>query len=186
MICQVMYKGEDGDILYGINSSSEPRQSLVSVSNTFREFNAVPEVSLSFWDGFTIHFCFFTQLCLYFLQLQVEQPGEENVFGMSMDDLVNPVNVQKDLSLSDGFNPNTLFIDNINNTNVQPQTPFDDVYFKGLLSFNGGNFEDVFNTAADEVSLVSEMVSLFILLSICFFTRFLFFTASGWTASRCR
>lgn len=53
VICQVMYKGEDGDVPSGGNNSSEPSQSMVSDSNTVREtITTAPEVSpLSLFDN---------------------------------------------------------------------------------------------------------------------------------------
>uniref|UniRef100_A0A1J3GPB3 NAC domain-containing protein 69 n=1 Tax=Noccaea caerulescens TaxID=107243 RepID=A0A1J3GPB3_NOCCA len=124
VICQVMYKGEDGDVFYGNNNFnvSEPSHSLASDLNTVTAINTEPEV---------------------------EHPGQENLYGISVDDLLNPMNEQEDLSPSDGFNPDTLFSDDDNNNNnntslLQPQTHYDNEYWSGLLSYNGGNFEDVF------------------------------------------
>ncbi|CAA7013060.1 unnamed protein product [Microthlaspi erraticum] len=120
VICQVMYKGEDGDVLNG-NSNfnvSEPSQSLVSDLNTVtaRAINTGPE------------------------------PGQENFYGLAVDELLNPMNEQEDLSPSDGFNPNILFTDNNNNNNnsMQPQTHYDDEFVNRLLDDNEWNFEDVF------------------------------------------
>ncbi|KAG2312424.1 hypothetical protein Bca52824_023981 [Brassica carinata] len=111
VICQVMYKGDGGDSLYG-NNSNEPSSSMVSDSNTFRAINTSPEV---------------------------EQQGQED--GMSMYDLLIPLNQQEDLSPCNVFNPNKIFTDN---NNCYPQTPYGDDYWNGLLDYNGGNFEDVF------------------------------------------
>ncbi|KAJ0229925.1 NAC domain-containing protein 69 [Hirschfeldia incana] len=111
VICQVMYKGDDGDSLYG-NKSNEPSSSMVSDSSTFRVINQSPEV---------------------------EQQGQED--GMSMNDLLIPLNQQEDLSPYDVFDQNKIFTDN---NNYYPQTPYGDDYWNGLLDYNGGNFEDVF------------------------------------------
>ncbi|CAH2072098.1 unnamed protein product [Thlaspi arvense] len=62
VICQVMYKGEDGDILYG-NNSNEPSHSLVSDSNAVRAINTPSEV---------------------------EQTGQED--GLSVNELLIPMN----------------------------------------------------------------------------------------------
>ncbi|CAN6846015.1 unnamed protein product [Brassica oleracea var. botrytis] len=110
VICQVMYKGDDGDSLYG-NNSNEPSSSMVSDSNPVKFINTSPEV---------------------------EQQGQED--GMSMYDLLIPLNQQVDLSPYDVFNPNKSFTDN----NYYPQTPYGDDYWNRLLDYNGGNFEDVF------------------------------------------
>ncbi|CAG7859643.1 unnamed protein product [Brassica rapa] len=71
VICQVMYKGADGDSLYGNNSNELSHSTMVSDLNTVREINTAPEV---------------------------EQPREED-FYMSWDDLANPLNEQDDPSL---------------------------------------------------------------------------------------
>ncbi|XP_022566761.2 NAC domain-containing protein 69-like [Brassica napus] len=71
VICQVMYKGADGDSLYGNNSNELSHSTMVSDLNTVREINTAPEV---------------------------EQPTEED-FYMSWDDLANPLNEQDDPSL---------------------------------------------------------------------------------------
>ncbi|KAL0684021.1 hypothetical protein Bca4012_050869 [Brassica carinata] len=110
VICQVMYKGDDGDSLYG-NNSNEPSSSMVSDSNPVKFINTSPEV---------------------------EQQGQED--GMSMYDLLIPLNQQVDLSPYDVFNPNKSFTDN----NYYPQTPYGNDYWNRLLDYNGGNFEDVF------------------------------------------
>nr|VDD27729.1 unnamed protein product [Brassica oleracea] len=68
---------------------------------------------------------------------QVEQPWQDLFF--SVDDLANPLNEQDDTSL---FNPDTLFNDNYC-PYQQPQAPSDDDYIDELLSFNGGNYDDV-------------------------------------------
>ena len=44
VICQVMYKGADGDSLYG-NNSNALSHSMVSDLNTVREINTAPQVS---------------------------------------------------------------------------------------------------------------------------------------------
>ncbi|CAN7042213.1 hypothetical protein IGI04_006881 [Brassica rapa subsp. trilocularis] len=82
VICQVMYKGDDGDSLYG-NNSNEPSSSMVSDSNPVKFINTSPEV---------------------------EQQGQED--SMSMYDLLIPLNQQVDLSPYDVFNPNKSFTDN--------------------------------------------------------------------------
>ncbi|XP_013614048.1 PREDICTED: NAC domain-containing protein 69-like isoform X2 [Brassica oleracea var. oleracea] len=110
VICQVMYKGDDGDSLYG-NNSNEPSSSMVSDSNPVKFINTSPEVV---------------------------QKGQED--GMSMYDLLIPLNQQVDLSPYDVFNPNKSFTDN----SYYPQTPYGDDYWNRLLDYNGGNFEDVF------------------------------------------
>lgn len=46
-----MYKGDDGDSLYG-NNSNEPSSSMVSDSNTFRVINPSPEVRPAFHNHF--------------------------------------------------------------------------------------------------------------------------------------
>ncbi|KAL0642386.1 hypothetical protein Bca4012_040676 [Brassica carinata] len=71
VICQVMYKGADGDSLYGNNSNELSHSTMVSDLNTVREINTAPEV---------------------------EQPREED-FYMCWDDLANPLNEQDDPSL---------------------------------------------------------------------------------------
>ncbi|KAF8053332.1 hypothetical protein N665_1430s0009 [Sinapis alba] len=65
VICQVMYKGEDGDILYGNKSNDLSHSTMVSDLNTAREINTAP---------------------------QVEQPRQD--LYMSVDDLANPLNEQ--------------------------------------------------------------------------------------------
>ncbi|KAF2606608.1 hypothetical protein F2Q68_00046462 [Brassica cretica] len=110
VICQVMYKGADGDSLYGNNSNALSHSTLVSGLNTDREINTAP---------------------------QVEQPRQDHY--LSVDDLANPLNEQDDTSL---FNPDTLFNDNYC-PYQQPQAPSDDDYIDNLLSFNGGNYDDV-------------------------------------------
>ncbi|EFH49145.1 hypothetical protein ARALYDRAFT_327634 [Arabidopsis lyrata subsp. lyrata] len=123
VICQVMYKGEDGDVPSGGNNSSEPSQSMVSDSNTVREtITTAPEF---------------------------EQPGQENFFGMSVDDLRTPMNEQKqeDFSLWDVLDPDMLFSDN-NNSTVQPQAPHlapnDDEFLGGLRHVNREQVEYLF------------------------------------------
>ncbi|CAH8306505.1 unnamed protein product [Eruca vesicaria subsp. sativa] len=109
VICQVKYKGEDGDSLYG-NNYNESTHSMVSGLNTVREINTAPEVEQSRQDMY-----------------------------MSVDDLAIPLSEQDDLSL---FDPDTLFNDNCC-PYQQPQAPWDDEYINELLSFNGGNYDDV-------------------------------------------
>ncbi|KAG7557979.1 NAC domain superfamily [Arabidopsis suecica] len=75
---------------------------------------------------------------------ELEQPGQENVYGLSMNDLSVPINEQEDLFHQDAFDPETLFSD-YNHPNMQLQTPNNDEYWSGLLDYNGGNFEDVFS-----------------------------------------
>ncbi|KAF8051506.1 hypothetical protein N665_1714s0001, partial [Sinapis alba] len=70
VICQVMYKGEDGDILYGNKSNDLSHSTMVSDLNTVREINTAP---------------------------QVEQPRQD--LYMSVDDLANPLNEQDDPTL---------------------------------------------------------------------------------------
>ncbi|KAG2279002.1 hypothetical protein Bca4012_040675 [Brassica carinata] len=70
VICQVMYKGADGDSLYGNNSNALSHSTMVSDLNTFREINTAP---------------------------QVEQPRQDHY--LSVDDLANPLNEQDDTSL---------------------------------------------------------------------------------------
>ncbi|CAH8367716.1 unnamed protein product [Eruca vesicaria subsp. sativa] len=111
VICQVMYKGGDGDSFYGKNSN-EPSSCMVSDSNIVRVINTSPEV---------------------------EQQGQEE--GMSINDLLIPLNQQEDLSPCDAFSSNMFF--RVNN-NYNPQTPYGDDYWNELLDYNGGNFEDVF------------------------------------------
>ncbi|KAJ4876653.1 NAC domain-containing protein 69 [Raphanus sativus] len=106
VICQVMYKGADGDSLYGNNSNE-----LVSASNTGRVINTTPVA---------------------------EQRRDKDLY-ISVDDLANPLNEQDDVSL---FNPDTFFNDNYC-PYQQPQAPWDDDYINELLSFNGGNYDDV-------------------------------------------
>ncbi|KFK30696.1 hypothetical protein AALP_AA6G015600 [Arabis alpina] len=118
VICKVMYKGEDMDILSGGNSNlsvPQPSHSSVSDLNSVRAVNTAPEV---------------------------EQPAED---GLYMDDLLKPINEQEDLSPSGGFNTDTFFSDYNDNFNVQPQTPCDNEYWNRLLGYNDGNFEDVFS-----------------------------------------
>nr|AAC62781.1 F11O4.5 [Arabidopsis thaliana] len=121
VICQVMYKGEDGDVPSGGNNSSEPSQSLVSDSNTVR---ATSPTALEF-----------------------EKPGQENFFGMSVDDLGTPKNEQEDFSLWDVLDPDMLFSDN-NNPTVHPQaphlTPNDDEFLGGLRHVNREQVEYLF------------------------------------------
>lgn len=88
---------------------------------------------------FTIIFIYSLLSSTQFLTCQVEQQGQED--GMSMNDLLIPLNQQEDLSSYDVFNQNKIFTDN---NNYYPQTPYDDDYWNGLLDYNGGNFEDVF------------------------------------------
>ncbi|VVB06360.1 unnamed protein product [Arabis nemorensis] len=118
VICKVMYKGEEGDILYGNNNNNSSVPSLVSDLNTVTAINTAPEV---------------------------EQQGEDNLHSWSMDDLLNLMNEQEDLSPSLGFNPDTFFSDYNNNLNVQPQTPYDNGYRNGVMGFNGEGIEDVFS-----------------------------------------
>ncbi|CAL9232737.1 unnamed protein product [Arabidopsis halleri] len=75
---------------------------------------------------------------------ELEQPGQENVYGLSMNDLSVPINEQEVHFPQDAFDPYTLFSEN-NHPNVQLQTPCNDDFFSGLLDYNGGNFEDVFS-----------------------------------------
>ncbi|KAG7614771.1 NAC domain [Arabidopsis thaliana x Arabidopsis arenosa] len=67
VVCQVKYKGEAAEISY------EPSPSLVSDSHTVIAINGEPEP-----------------------ELQVEQPGKENLLGMSVDDLIEPMNQQEE------------------------------------------------------------------------------------------
>ncbi|KAL1215935.1 NAC domain-containing protein 69 [Cardamine amara subsp. amara] len=63
-----------------------------------------------------------------------KEPSQENFYGLYVDELRIPMNQQ------DHIFPNN------NNPNVQLQSPYyGDDYFNGLLSYNGGNFEDVFS-----------------------------------------
>ncbi|CAH8337255.1 unnamed protein product [Eruca vesicaria subsp. sativa] len=71
VICQVMYKGADGDSLYGNNSNELSHYTMVSDLNTVREINTAP---------------------------QVEQPSQDHL-GMSVDDLAIPLNDQDDPTL---------------------------------------------------------------------------------------
>ncbi|KAG2330958.1 hypothetical protein Bca52824_002138 [Brassica carinata] len=70
VICKVMYKGADGDSLFGNNSNDLSHFTMVSDLNTIREINTDP---------------------------QVEQPRQD--LGMSVDDLENPLNEQDDPTL---------------------------------------------------------------------------------------
>jgi len=94
VVCQVKYKGEAAEISY------EPSPSLVSDSHTVIAINGEPEpevspVSEMFHYDSLLSTCVFTCCCL-FLQLQVEQPGKENLLGMSVDDLIEPMNQQEE------------------------------------------------------------------------------------------
>ncbi|KAG7557976.1 NAC domain [Arabidopsis suecica] len=121
VICQVMYKGEDGDVPSGGNNSSEPSQSMVSDSNIVRETITTAR--------------------------EFEQPGQEKLFGMSVDDLGTPKNEQEDFSLWDVLDPDMLFSDN-NNPTVQPQAPHlapnDDEFLGGLRHVNREQVEYLF------------------------------------------
>nr|VDC58171.1 unnamed protein product [Brassica rapa] len=132
VICQVMYKGADGDSLYGNNSNELSHSTMVSDLNTVREINTAPEY-LS--NPFILH-------------IQVEQPREED-FYMSWDDLANPLNEQDDPSL---FNPDTFFNDDYCPYQQQPQAPCDDDYISKLLSFNGGNHADDLYLSVDDLA----------------------------------
>ncbi|EFH49147.1 hypothetical protein ARALYDRAFT_352687 [Arabidopsis lyrata subsp. lyrata] len=70
--------------------------------------------------------------------------NEENIDGLSMNDLRIPMIVQQeDLSEWDGFNADTFFSDNNNNNNlnVHQLTRYGDDYRNA--GYNGGNFEGV-------------------------------------------
>ncbi|XP_056850067.1 NAC domain-containing protein 69 isoform X2 [Raphanus sativus] len=110
VICQVMYKGADGDSLFGNNSNELSHSTMVSDLNAVREINTAPEV---------------------------EQPRQD--LYISVDDLASPLNEQEDPSL---FNPDMFFNDNYC-PYQQPQAPCDDDYFRELLSFNGGSYDDI-------------------------------------------
>ncbi|XP_023637654.1 NAC domain-containing protein 69 [Capsella rubella] len=121
VICQVMYKGEDGDIPTGGNYSSEPSQSFVSDSNTVRAtINTEPKF---------------------------EQRGQENIFGMSVDDLRSPMNRQEDHSLWDVLDPDMFFSANKNPT-LLPQAPHlapnDDEFLGGLRHVDREQVEYLF------------------------------------------
>ncbi|XP_010428489.1 PREDICTED: NAC domain-containing protein 69-like [Camelina sativa] len=116
VICQVKYKGED--IPFGGTYSSEPSQSMVSDSNSIREaINSAPKF---------------------------EQPGQENIFGMSMDDLKSPTNEQEDLSLWDVLHPDMLFSDNNNPTLLPHLAPNDDEFLGGLRHIDRDQVEYLF------------------------------------------
>ncbi|VYS61508.1 unnamed protein product [Arabidopsis thaliana] len=96
VVCQVKYKGEAAEISY------EPSPSLVSDSHTVIAINGEPEP-----------------------ELQVEQPGKENLLGMSVDDLIEPMNQQE-----------------------EPQGPHlapnDDEFIRGLRHVDRGTVEYLF------------------------------------------
>ncbi|XP_010456147.1 PREDICTED: NAC domain-containing protein 69 [Camelina sativa] len=118
VICKVKYKGEVGDIPFGGNYSSEPSQSMVSDSNSVRAaVNRAPKF---------------------------EQPGQENIFGMSVDDLKSPTNKQEDLSLWDVLHPDMLFSDNNNPTLLPHLAPNDDEFLGGLRHINREQVEYLF------------------------------------------
>jgi hypothetical protein len=96
VVCQVKYKGEAAEISY------EPSPSLVSDSHTVIAITGEPEP-----------------------ELQVEQPGKENLLGMSVDDLIEPMNQQE-----------------------EPQGPHlapnDDEFIRGLRHVDRGTVEYLF------------------------------------------
>ncbi|KAG2330961.1 hypothetical protein Bca52824_002141 [Brassica carinata] len=60
VICKVMYKGVDGDRLFGNNSNKLNHSTTVSVLNTVREINTAPQVEQ---PGEKNSLCLYTFLC---------------------------------------------------------------------------------------------------------------------------
>ncbi|KFK30695.1 hypothetical protein AALP_AA6G015500 [Arabis alpina] len=125
VICKVMYNGEDMDILYGGNSNlcvPQPSHSFVPDSNTANTMSMNVQEDLSPSNGFNPD---------DFLN------DNDNNNDNNLDVLLNPMNVQKDLSPTYG-NPDTLVSEymNNNNLNVQPQTPYDYEYCSGVLDYD--------------------------------------------------
>ncbi|KAJ0265147.1 F11 [Hirschfeldia incana] len=140
VICQVMYKGADGDSLYGSNSSELSHSTMVSDLNTVREINTSPQGEQPRQD-------------LYMSVDDLPNPLNEQ------DDLANPLNEQDDLAnllneqddlanlLNEQddpslFDPDTFFNDNYC-PYQQPQALCDDDDINRMLRFNGGNHADV-------------------------------------------
>ncbi|CAH8259326.1 unnamed protein product [Arabidopsis lyrata] len=156
VICKIFDKGKEADIQNG-NSLSVASQSLVSDLNTISVSTSIlPEVeqpgqeSLTpylaqeddeflrglppAYRGTAQHFLSDQEMQEMYIdsrpkdsvraintEPEIEQPGQENVH-----DLGVPMNEQEDLFPRNAFDPRN------------------DEYWSGLLSYNGGNFEDVF------------------------------------------
>ncbi|KAG7557978.1 NAC domain superfamily [Arabidopsis suecica] len=168
VICQVKYKGEAADISY------EPSHSLDSDSNATRAINRAAEPEHQVEQPGRENFLGMSLDDLEqedpntYLQPQgphlalnddefirglrhvdrgpVEYlfANEENIDGLSMNDLRTPMIVQEeDLSEWDGFDADTFFSDNNNNynLNVHQLTRYGDDYRNA--GYNGGNFEGV-------------------------------------------
>ncbi|KAJ0265149.1 NAC domain-containing protein [Hirschfeldia incana] len=98
VICKIFYKGNVRDIPSGSNSKEASQYLVLNDSNSVGATNTPP---------------------------QVEQAGQENLSGFSMNGVTMLMNEQEDLCAWDALCPipNTLFIDNNDNTNVQLQAP---------------------------------------------------------------
>ncbi|XP_010422710.1 PREDICTED: NAC domain-containing protein 69 [Camelina sativa] len=73
-----------------------------------------------------------------------EQPGQDKIFGISVDDLKSPTNKQEDLSLWDVLHPDMLFSDNNNPTLLPHLSPNDDEFLGGLRHIDREQVEYLF------------------------------------------